>query len=92
MASPLMQVHSLTPPEGARYGVELRSIVAQSLRQNFPLDDRVGDHLLVLAADADLEHWVIRDRCQFDDCLGLQVRDFNSTATHVFVRYIIERC
>ena len=63
MASPLMQVHSLTPPEGARYGVELLSIAA--------LDDRVFDHPLVFAADADPGPWVVRDRCQFDDCQGL---------------------
>ena len=71
MASPLMQVHSLTPPEGAQYEVELLSIVAQSLRQNFRLDDRVVDHPLVFAADADPGPWVVRDRCQFDDCQGL---------------------
>ena len=84
--------HSLTPPEGARYGAELLSIVAQSLRQNCGLDDRVVNHPLVLGAVVDLVQGVVLEGSQYDDFLGRQVRDFNSTAIHVFVRYIIERC
>ena len=59
MASPLMQVHSLTPPEGARYRAELLSIVAQNLLQNFHLALNAL-HLLVLFADIFLE-WVEHD-------------------------------
>ena len=85
MASPLMQVHSLTPPEGAL------SIVAQSSMQNIGHDGSVVQRLLVLSADV-LFRWLVLEGFQCDDLLGREVRDYDRAVTWFIDRYIIERC